>query len=64
MTCAFVLLTTWGGDGPSIENNKEWLCDIDRFIILTYLVIQNKTTQEFLLFDFTSPSCSDVIFFL
>lgn len=55
MTCAFVLLTTWGGDGPIIENNKERLCDIDRFIILTYLVIQNNTIQEFFLFELTSP---------
>ena len=49
MTCAFVLLTTWGGDDPIIENNKERLCDIDRFIILTYLVIQNNTTRVFIL---------------
>ena len=49
MTCAFVLLTTWGGDGPIIENKKERVCGIDRFIILTYLVIQNNTTRVFIL---------------
>lgn len=50
MTCAFVLLTTWGGDGPSIENNIESLvksCHLPAVINMPSVIVITITDGEF-----------------